>query len=248
MQIPSRFLIATALAGAGALFSPLAAQAHGTWLATIHGEPTVMYGHHESESDPYDPTRVVDLKARKNGKNVSIKAVAHEDKYATLEADNPGVVGYTLDNGFWYKDGKGKWHNQPKDKAADPAAAKDSSRSIKYSVSYLTNREPVKALGYELEIVPASNPAKLRQGEKLSVQVLYQGKPLSNTELIGDFFSESGQVKTDAEGRATVPVAREGLNTLAVEYETPYSDTSKADSLSLFSGLNFFSHEDEHEH
>ena len=96
--------------------------------------------------------------------------------------------------------------------------------------------------------MPASNPAKLRQGEKLSVQVLHQGKPLANAELIGDFFSESGQVKTDAEGRATVPVVREGLNTLAVEYETPYSDTSKADSLSLFSGLNFFSHEDEHEH
>lgn len=229
----------TALALASFLLIPLSAQAHGTWLAKIHGEHTPMYGHHESATDPYDPAKIVDARALKNGQKVAVKVVPHAQRYATLETDNPGLLGYTMDNGFWVQTKDNKWHNQPKDafKASEVANAQ---RSYKYSVSYLNDREAVHPLGYDLEIVPAVNPAKLKKGEKLAVQVLFKGKPLPEAKLSSNFFGEGEKVTTDAEGRAEVSVARNGFNTLAVGHSAEYDgDKSKADKVSMSSSLSF---------
>lgn len=151
-----------ALTLAGFLLIPLGAQAHGTWLAKIHGEHTAMYGHHESMTDPYDPAKIVDARAFKNGQNAAVKVVPHEQRYATLEADNPGLLGYVMDNGVWVQTKDGKWHNKPKD-AFNASEVTLAQHSYKYAVSYLNDREPVHALGYDLEIVPAVNPAKLKK-------------------------------------------------------------------------------------
>lgn len=229
----------TVLALAGLLFIPLGAQAHGTWMAKIHGEHTAMYGHHESSTDPYDPAKIVDARALKNGQKVAVKVVPHEQRYATLEADNPGVLGYTMDNGFWVQTKDNKWHNKAKDafKAEEIASAQ---RSYKYSVSYLNDRETAHPLGYDLEIVPAVNPAKLKAGEKLPVQVLFKGKPLPEAKLTNNFFGGGEKVTTDAEGRAEVSVARDGFNTLAVGHAADYAgDKSKADKVSMSSSLSF---------
>ncbi|RMX01649.1 DUF4198 domain-containing protein [Allofranklinella schreckenbergeri] len=241
-----RLPLALALAGAGLLAS--AAHAHGTWLAHIHGQSTVMYGHDGADTDAYDPAKVIDARAHKNGNAVEAKVVPHEQRYATLEADKPGVLGYTLRSGFWHKGADGKWHNQPRSAAADPAKVEKAMLGVMYSVSYQNAREPVKALGYALEIVPAVNPAKLEEGDKLSVQVLYEGKPLAGAKVSVDFFDhDADQVTTDAEGRAELKVAREGFNVLAVEHSVAHSNKSEADTVNMMASLSFESKHD-HDH
>ncbi|MDO4706159.1 MAG: DUF4198 domain-containing protein [Comamonadaceae bacterium] len=241
-----RLPLALALAGAGLLAG--AAHAHGTWLAHIHGESTVMYGHEPTDTDAYDPAKVADVRALKNGNAVAAKVVPQGKRYATLEADKPGVLGYTLRSGFWHKGQDGKWHNQPRSAAADPAKVEKAVLGVMYSVSYQNAREPVKPLGYALEIVPAVNPAKLEEGDKLAVQVLYEGKPLAGAKVSTDFFDhDAAEVTTDAEGRAELKVAREGFNALAVEHSVAHTDKSQADTVNLFSSLTFESKHD-HDH
>lgn len=240
------FLSSSLLLAAGILLAPAASQAHGTWLSSIHGETTVLYGHDESDTDPYQPSKIEKVRAFRNGQEQSVRVVRHENRYATLEADKAGLIGYEMNNGYWHKDQDGKWQNRPKTEAANPAAVKASTESRKYSVNYLNNREPVRAIGYELEIVPAVNPVKLHQGDKLMVQVLYKGKPLPGVEVTNNFFGKGETGKTDQDGRVELPVARDALNTFSVEHKVENRDKRLADTTGLFAGLTFHAHEDDH--
>lgn len=66
--------------------------------------------------------------------------------------------------------------------------------------------EPV---GLKLEIVPLQNPYRLRTGEKLTVKVLFDGKPLDSALLTAFPRTRSDtpiKVRTDQSGLASVPL------------------------------------------
>jgi hypothetical protein len=73
---------------------------------------------------------------------------------------------------------------------------------------------PTRPLGLTLEIVPQVNPYRLKTGDTLSVIVLFRGKPLPGADVAwsfpgrGDTFA--GSIKTDAEGKAAVPLVQAG--------------------------------------
>lgn len=221
------------------LLAPAAAQAHGAWLAKIHGEYTVMFGHEESDTDAYDPAKVVDARALKNGTKVEVRVVPQLQRYATLESSAPGLMGFTMDGGFWHKTKEGKWVNKPRSAAERPDEVESAVRGLSYAVSYLNKREAARALGYDLEIVPAVNPARLKQGQKLAVQVLYKGQSLAGVAVSNNFFGDAEKVTTDSEGRAELPVARKGMNALAVSHRPDFEDKSKADKYGLSALLSF---------
>lgn len=234
-----RRTLAAVAAAAFATLGTSAALAHGTWMAKLHGEYTVMYGHEESLTDGYDPKRIIDARAIKGGQTVPA-VVVQRHRHATLQSDAPGILGYTLDNGFWYQLQSGKWVNQPKTHAPAGEALKRAVRSFKYVVSYLNNREAPRALGYDLEIVPAVNPAKLKVGDKLDVQVLWRGQPVAGVKLEPNYFdAKAPTITTDAAGRATVPVLREGFNTIAVDHTPAFEDRTQADEYTVFAALSF---------
>lgn len=241
-------LLSLTLAGA-AWLAPASALAHGTWLAHIHGQSTVMLGHQESDTDAYDPAQVSDARALKNGHPVTVKVIPHGQRYATLEAEKPGLLGYTFNSGFWHQGPDGKWHRQPRSAAADPSKVKKAMLGVLYSVSYQNAREPVKALGYALEIVPAVNPAKLEKGQKLGVQVLYQGQPLPGAKVSANFFDDDApKVTTSGDGRAELAVARDGLNVLVVEHSADHADKREADTVNMEASLTFEAKHDDHDH
>ena len=232
-----RHLNALLLALAGSLLAPAAAQAHEIWLARIHGQPTVMYGHEESDTDPYDPITISEARAYKNGKPEEVAIVRHyTQRFATLKAEAPGLLTFTKEGGIWSKTKDGKWHNLAKDQLPNPADAERSMHARGFSAAYLNKREPVTKLGYELEIVPETNPAKLLPGEKLPVQVLYRGQPLADAKVTSNAFDHEAQkATTDAQGRATLTVARSGLNVISVNHAVAYPDPKKADKdITLF--------------
>jgi len=69
-------------------------------------------------------------------------------------------------------------------------------------------------VGHKLEIVPQENPYTLKRGDKLSVIVLFEGKPLSNSTLHA--YNKNGKrifaeiTKTDSDGRATFKLDHSG--------------------------------------
>lgn len=76
------------------------------------------------------------------------------------------------------------------------------------------DKTPTKPLGLPIEIIPQVNPYGLKLGDDLEVTALFQGKPLSDAEIawsypgLGEEFA--GSKKTDANGKAAVPLAKVG--------------------------------------
>jgi uncharacterized GH25 family protein len=73
---------------------------------------------------------------------------------------------------------------------------------------------PTKPLGLPIEIVPKVNPYGLKIGDDLEVTVLFQGKPLSGTEIAWSYPGKgeefAGSKKTDKNGNAVIPLDKVG--------------------------------------
>lgn len=90
------------------------------------------------------------------------------------------------------------------------------SRSIKaiFQVGARFDKVALQPVGQELEIVPTTHPYALSAGSNLSVQVLFQGKPLAGRAVTaanrfrGDVTKKT--VRTDAKGVATFAIPRAG--------------------------------------
>lgn len=82
------------------------------------------------------------------------------------------------------------------------------------SVGEAKKNDFTKAVGQRVEIVPAANPNILKIGEKLTVQVLFDGKPAKdfNLKAIPMFAMGEGieKTKTDGKGKATVAINHAG--------------------------------------
>jgi len=108
-----------------------------------------------------------------------------------------------------------------------------------------------KAFGKaKLEIVPLANPSSIKAGEILPVQVLFEGKPLVRTELLGDFrgFNPAGSwglakafyCKTNKEGKLDFIPAKGGLWILKARHEVPNEDKTEAAATVYLSTFTFF--------
>lgn len=69
-----------------------------------------------------------------------------------------------------------------------------------------------KSAGLKLEITPLENPYSKRVGERLSFQVLFEGRPLTGKTVFADNRNSATQrMTTDSEGKFTMKIDRGGL-------------------------------------
>jgi uncharacterized GH25 family protein len=77
-----------------------------------------------------------------------------------------------------------------------------------------TDNTPLNPANLELEIIPQTNPYRLKQGDSLTVMVLFRGTPLIDAELSWSFPGRgetfAGTTRTDIKGKATVPLQKAG--------------------------------------
>lgn len=101
-----------------------------------------------------------------------------------------------------------------------------------------------KPVGHTLEIVPTQNPADLKTGDMLPLNVLYQGKPLK-TELYATYlgFSSEGAwayvANTNAEGKGRIKILSPGIWLVKVNHKLPFSDLKECDQYSYTATLTF---------
>lgn len=103
-----------------------------------------------------------------------------------------------------------------------------------------------RPLGHALEIVPQRDPAGLRPGESLAVQVLFKGKPLADAQVAAVY---AGAVmkghefpvtaRTDKEGNATLKLERGGLWYARMIYMEPAQADPDVDWRSYFATVTF---------
>ena len=101
----------------------------------------------------------------------------------------------------------------------------------------------------KLELVPLADPAGVKAGGSLPVQVLFDGRPLSRAAVLGDFrgFNPAGGLglakafycQTDKEGRVDFLPVKGGLWILKVRHAVPNEDKSEAEETVYLSNLTF---------
>jgi len=101
-----------------------------------------------------------------------------------------------------------------------------------------------KPVGLDLEIVPLSNPSRLRKGKNFRFKLLYKGKPVSekfNATYQGfdhkDGYSSKG--KTNRKGIGSFRLKHQGRWLIKVQHKEKYPDQKKSDIYSLTTSLTF---------
>lgn len=98
--------------------------------------------------------------------------------------------------------------------------------------------------GLWLEIVPQNSPCQLRVGGKLTVQVLFEGRPLQGVAVAAGYEGVTGHhypqwVRTPRNGKVAFPLDRPGLWFVRTLHMVPAKDDPEADWQSAFSTLTF---------
>ena len=196
----------------GLVFASSHAAAHSVWLEPDKdGKLVVGNGHPGEPVAPYDPARVTKAWAvDKDGKAVDA-SITSAGSFATVSSTTPAsLYAAMFDNKYWAKGQDGKWNNGPKGTVPNPTIA---GPSYKFPKTYLAPTVAyARPLGLALEIIPLSDPTTLKAGDKLQVQVLLDGKPLADADLVENIYvdheAKPNKVKTGKEGKATVTVAK----------------------------------------
>ncbi len=222
----------------------LPSQAHGIWFAQRAEQLALVYGDGSEDLDAVKRmpkiTSVGGFSA--DGKPVPVK-LEPEGRLPIVDfaiANKPDVVTATMNNGLWSKAPDGKWHGKGKDEVP---GATVSGRYLKYATHLLTlpagARAPVPGLA--LQIVPVGERFPRNKDENLTVQVLFEGKPLAGAKVWQDVVTdpEGTPVVADRNGRATLRVRNQGLNVVKAEHESAPIDPGKANMTHHFATLSF---------
>lgn len=233
---------------AAALLAALLAgqvSAHGIWTAERRGNIEVIYGDGAHE-DAYDPKKISGAWASDlRGDRIPVTVEKLEDHARVKPVESPAVLSVALDNGYWTQSPEKKWLNVGERQVP---GALDSGRYYKYTLTVLKEGAKLPSLdNLKLVIVPQQDPLSVEAGKELEVQVLVDGKPAADVELVADFVNAPDEVatKTDAQGKAKITVRNRGLNVIAASTTVP-SDDPDARVRGMFSSLSFVSENHEH--
>jgi len=90
-----------------------------------------------------------------------------------------------------------------------------------------------KPVGHRIEIIPLKNPSDLRVGDRLPIQVLFEGKPLRFSNVFATYagFSTGEDfayaTSTDGEGKATIRLLHYGPWLIKTDIKLPVSSDLK---------------------
>lgn len=199
-----------------------AVQAHDLWLEAAGADYLLLQGHRHSahagaELVAYDPARVRDA--------ICVDAGGRERPLA-VPATHPvrlagpcSVLQLRHVSGFWTKTPWGT-HNQPKT-AVDGAvlASWHSDESLKRVGTW--SPAAARPLGRGLEISPQRDPFALAVGDKLSVRVTDEGRPLAGVPVAyaGEMRGVSG-----ADGTIAIRLRRPGIQLISATLDEPRID------------------------
>jgi len=100
-------------------------------------------------------------------------------------------------------------------------------------------------IDHPFEIIPLANPADLREGDYLPVQVFLKSKPFKG-EIYATYVGFSTEkdtfaytIKTNAKGKGKIKILRSGVWMLKAVHEEPYQDQTECDVDSYTATLTF---------
>ncbi|MBR9908747.1 MAG: DUF4198 domain-containing protein [Gammaproteobacteria bacterium] len=239
MKIRTRLL--TAAAAFGVLLAGQA-QAHGIWFAQRATQTALIYG---VGADDLDTVKRLPLIQSAAGYDANLQPVETELFAAgplllAVSDEQPPLLTAVMDNGIWSKTADGKWHKKGKDEVPDAIIAE---HTMKYAVHVRGKlNQPLTTLPNQtLQVLPVGDKMPEMMGDKMKLQVLFEGKPVKGVEVKRDFVNDPDQKpqKTDKNGMVTIKVRNQGLNVIAAIFKGPADDPVKVNSVEHLATLSF---------
>ena len=100
-------------------------------------------------------------------------------------------------------------------------------------------------VGYPIEIIPAADPASVKVGAELPIQVMFRGKPAADVQIEMAWLPPNGKAtrqaagRTDGEGRLKIPIGSPGIWKLHTVLMERCAEPSVADWESFWSSFTF---------
>lgn len=208
--------------------------AHDAWVDPSSGPIfKIFYGHKIPET--YKAEKVISIKAfDSKQRSLQVDKIETKDGMSVrVNNGKPAIFALEFDNGFWVKIGKESKNVRKTQmpEGTDPSHPLKYSKTIKIWESWMR-----KPLGQRIEFVPVDYNGPPKPGTRLKLQLLLEGKPLSN-QMVENNSNEKGP-KTDKNGFVTVTVLN-GENRFATDHDIKQPDDPDAKRLSLTAALVF---------
>ncbi|GAB4061748.1 DUF4198 domain-containing protein [Uliginosibacterium sediminicola] len=234
---PTRLLV-TALAALSFSHS----FAHGIWFAQRSDETALIYGHASEDSSTVKrANKITSYKAyRADGSAINGELQKTDYLMIAKTAEPAALHTATLDNGLWSQAPDGQWINKGKDEVA---GAKVSGRYLKYTMGFsgLPFALAKPLADQRLQLVPQHFPFPSQRGSKQSFKVLFDGKPVAGAKVSVDYINDADAkpLVSGRDGSVRFAIRNQGLNVIAISYESAPDDARKADKTGHFATLSF---------
>lgn len=246
-------LLLTALVAATLACATGVAGAHDLWITADQppaGQPLrvkVGFGHafptdQGTEAAKLTPAYLIGPQGR-----VETKPGSQADFTTTAPLAPGSYVAVSGLKAQWFTKSPEGYQDKPKNQVPEAVRC---VRSAKYTKAIVNIGAPAgdvsQPVGQTLEIVPLANPATLKAGAELAVEVLYEGKPLAHSQLLATFAGFSSQentfayaTSTDKDGKALVKLWHPGLWLLLAKHELPFANPAECDKYLHSATLTF---------
>jgi nickel transport protein len=212
---------------------PARATAHDLWLEPQGDALALRYGHRGGESLDLDAAKVRTFLCRRGaGPAVDVRAASRATAKELRTPTRCDAASAFLDGGSWSLTPDGE-RNLPRNQVPDAVRSWQSRQFAKW----IDVRTPAAAaaLGDEFEIVPVTDLARVRAGDKATFRVLWQGKPVAGALLAIDHHPLG---ETNLSGECRVKVRASDLASVSATLKRPLA-SPEADTLTLEASLTF---------
>jgi nickel transport protein len=219
---------------AAILIAPGLASAHDFWVERGADAFVVRYGHRGGEVLAIDGAKVKAVRcADRSGaaRDIPIAQLAFGPKEVKVPARCDAISAFHH-GGFYSLTPDGEV-NLPRNKAENAVKAWESRQFAKWV--QVGSPAITRPLGDELEIVPATDLSGRKVGDKVTLKVLSQGKPVAGAIVAID---HKPLGETDSAGEARVRLRSAGVESVSASLRRSVK-TPEADDLVLEASLTF---------
>ncbi len=212
---------------------PGVAHAHDFWFERQGDKFVLQNGHHGGKVFNIDASKVKSIRCMHRGSapRDMLKGAVSSPTNVKVFASCDIISGFHY-GGFWSKTPDGD-KNLPKNQVPDAVKAWESKQYAKW----VDRNSPTATtpIGDELEIVPVSDLSHAKQGDKITIRVLFHGKPISGA--VGDI-DDKALGESDSAGELRLGILSRSVETIAVTLRRPIS-TPEADQQVLEATLSY---------
>ncbi|GAB6072944.1 hypothetical protein JCM14244_13210 [Venenivibrio stagnispumantis] len=202
--------------------------AHDLWIEKEDKNFVLYYGHRGIDFLKYNPENIIKIYCfDKNLNNVDFKI---SNPYPVKINGKCEGIYLLYSSGYWTKTPYGE-KNLPKDKVDTPIESWLSYESVKRIESFIIP----KPISDNLEIVALNDITKLKEGDKIRLQVFFNKRPISNIVVA---YEDKPMGMTDEEGKINIRIKHSGFQNIVATYVEKIN-SSKADKIIYTTHLNF---------